>query len=164
MSKANAALKRRVWQGLFDLLLRSAPLRTASLARRGLTPNDSRGLASLDRRTGRSMRSLAEEWQCDPSNATFIIDRLEQLGLAVRQPLPDDRRVKLVMLTKKGEKIRDELLEEFHQPPPEFNDLERADLDALERVVAKLTAQPAPASAASRGRDGAPKARSPRTT
>jgi DNA-binding MarR family transcriptional regulator len=136
---ATDALARRVWQALFDLLIRSAPVRTASLARRGLTPNDSRALFSLDPRTGRSMRSLADEWQCDPSNATFIVDRLEELGLASRQPLLHDKRVKLVVLTRKGEKTRTDLLQEFHQPPPEFDRLDRADLEALERVLAKLT-------------------------
>jgi DNA-binding MarR family transcriptional regulator len=151
MSKADDALKRGVWQTLFDLLIRSAPVRTASLARRGLTPNDSRGLFSLDRRIGRSMRSLADEWQCDPSNATFIVDRLEELRLAARQPLLNDRRVKLVVLTGKGEKIRAELLREFHQPPPEFEGLDRADLEALARIVAKLTSAPA-ANVASRHR------------
>jgi DNA-binding MarR family transcriptional regulator len=144
---ATDALARRVWQALFDLLIRSAPVRTASLARRGLTPNDSRALFSLDPRTGRSMRSLADEWQCDPSNATFIVDRLEELGLASRQPLLHDKRVKLVVLTRKGEKTRTELLHEFHQPPAEFDGLDRADLEALERVVAKLTSAPTPAVA-----------------
>ena len=124
------AQARRVWQALFELLVRSAPLRTASLARRRLTPNDSRALFSLDPGSGRSMRSLAEEWQCDPSNATFIVDRLEQLGLASRQRLRQDKRVKLVVLTRKGEKTRTELLEEFYQPPPEFDRLGRADLEA----------------------------------
>src|SRR5262245_26841223 len=144
MSKsATDALARRVWQGLFDLLVRSAPIRTASLARRGLTPNDSRALFSLDPRTGRSMRSLADEWHCDPSNATFIVDRLEELGLASRQPLLHDKRVKLVALTRKGEKTRADLLHEFHQPPAEFERLDREDLDALERIVAKLTHAPA---------------------
>jgi DNA-binding MarR family transcriptional regulator len=138
--EAEKAVARRVWQTLLDLLIRSAPVRTASLARRGLTPNDSRGLFSLDPRTGRSMRSLADEWQCDPSNATFIVNRLEELGLASRQPLLNDKRVKLVVLTRKGEKTRTELLEEFHQPPPEFDRLGRADLEALESIVAKLTA------------------------
>ena len=135
---ATEALARRVWQRLFDLLIRSAPVRTASLARRGLTPNDSRALFSLDPRTGRSMRSLADEWQCDPSNATFIVDRLEELGLASRQPLLNDKRVKLVVLTRKGERTRADLLQEFHRPPPEFDHLARADLEALERVLAKL--------------------------
>jgi DNA-binding MarR family transcriptional regulator len=139
MSKsATDALARRVWQALFELLIRSAPVRTASLARRGLTPNDSRALFSLDSRTGRSMRSLADEWQCDPSNATFIVDHLEELGLASRQPLLHDKRVKLVVLTRKGEKTRTNLLHEFHQPPAEFDELDRTDLETLERIVAKL--------------------------
>ena len=140
-------LARRVWQGLFELLTRSAPMRTASLARRGLTPNDSRALFSLDPRTGRSMRSLADEWQCDPSNATLIVDRLEELGLASRQPLLTDKRVKLVVLTRKGENTRSDLLHEFHRPPAEFDELTRADLEALERIVAKLTSAPAPGAA-----------------
>ena len=148
MSKsATDASARRVWQALFDLLIRSAPVRTASLARRGLTPNDSRALFSLDPRTGRSMRTLADEWQCDPSNATFIVDRLEELGLASRQPLLHDKRVKLVMLTRKGEKTRTDLLHEFHQPPAEFDGLDRTDLEALERIVTKLTSEPTPAVA-----------------
>ena len=158
MSKsATEAVARRVWQALFDLLIRSAPVRTASLARRGLTPNDSRALFSLDPRTGRSMRSLADEWQCDPSNATFIVDRLEQLGLASRQPLLHDKRVKLVALTRKGEKTRTDLLQEFHQPPAEFDGLDRADLESLERIVAKLTSAPTSAGASRhrwRGEDG----------
>jgi DNA-binding MarR family transcriptional regulator len=132
-------LARRVWQAMFDLLIRTAPVRTASLTRRGLTPNDSRALFSLDPRTGRSMRSLADEWQCDPSNATWIVDHLEELGLARRQPLLHDRRVKLVVLTRKGARTRAELLQEFHQPPPEFDRLNHADLNALDRLLAKLT-------------------------
>jgi DNA-binding MarR family transcriptional regulator len=132
-------LAQRVWQALFDLLISSAPLRTASLARRGLTPNDSRGLFSLDPRAARSMKSLADEWKCDPSYATFIVDRLEELGLASRQPLLHDKRVKLVVLTRKGAKTRADLLREFHQPPPEFERLPRADLEALERMLATVT-------------------------
>src|SRR3954471_21160227 len=84
-------LARAVWQAMFDLLIHSAPVRTTSLARRGLTPNDSRALFSLDRQTGRSMRSLADQWACDPSYATSIVNRLEQLGLAKRQVVAHDR-------------------------------------------------------------------------
>jgi len=138
-SVATDELARAVWRALFDLLIRSAPLRTKSLARRGLTPNDSRALFSLDPRTGRSMRSLSDEWECDPSNATWIVDHLEELGLAKRQVVLHDRRVKLVVLTRKGQKTRTELLREFHQPPPEFDALERADLELLDRVLAKLS-------------------------
>jgi DNA-binding MarR family transcriptional regulator len=147
MSRARtskAALARQVWSLMFDYLIRSAPQRTRSLANRGLTPNDSRALFTLTVDEGRTMRSLADAWQCDPSNATWIIDRLETLGLAERRLLPNDRRVKLVVLTRKGQQMRAELLEEFHRPPPELAGLDRENLEILLDVLAKLT----PASAA----------------
>jgi DNA-binding MarR family transcriptional regulator len=136
------ALARRVWRAMFDLLMRTAPLRTKSLARRRLTPNDSRALFSLDADTGRSMRSLADEWECDPSNATWIVDHLEELGLAQRQIVAVDKRVKLVVLTSRGQKTRTELMNEFHQPPGEFALLDRTDLEALERALAKMAPTP----------------------
>ena len=123
---------------MFDLLMESAPQRTRSLSRRGLTPNDSRALHALNAEAGLPMRSLAEAWACDPSNATWIVDRLEALGLAERQPSPADRRVKLVRLTAKGQRTKAELLEEFYQPPDELAGLDCADLDALERILEKL--------------------------
>jgi DNA-binding MarR family transcriptional regulator len=136
---ATDALAREVWRAMFELLISSAPARTKSLARRGLTPNDSRALFSLDAQAGRSMRSLADEWECDPSYATWIVDRLEELGLARRQVVQHDRRIKLVVLTRKGNNTRSELLKEFHQPPPEFAALDREDLEALDRVLAKMS-------------------------
>src|SRR5919202_3764002 len=91
-STGKAALARRVWSRMFDFLMVTAPQRARSLGRRGLTPNDSRALGSLDAEAGRTMRSLAEEWECDASNATWIVDRLERLGLAERRTVPEDRR------------------------------------------------------------------------
>jgi DNA-binding MarR family transcriptional regulator len=64
------------------------------------------------------MRSLADEWECDASNATWIVDRLERSGLAERRTVARDRRVKLVVLTPKGAETKRELMEEFHSPPP----------------------------------------------
>jgi DNA-binding MarR family transcriptional regulator len=133
-----AELARRVWGRMFDFLMRTAPERGRSLGRRGLTPNDARALSSLDRETGRTMRALAEEWECDASNATWIVDRLERSGLAERRAVPHDRRVRHVVLTAKGERTRAELLEEFHTPPPELVGLSRADLEALDRALGKL--------------------------
>jgi DNA-binding MarR family transcriptional regulator len=126
---------------MFDLLMRSAPERGRALAARGLTPNDSRALFSLDTGEGRNMRSLADSWKCDPSNATWIVDRLEKLGLAERKDVPHDRRVKLVVLTPKGLKTRAALLNEFHRPPAELSALDAEDLEALERILAKLSPQ-----------------------
>ncbi len=136
--RSNRKLARQVWGRMFDFLMRTAPERTRSLGRRGLTPNDSRALASLDREAGRTMRDLAEEWECDASNATWIVDRLERFGLAERQEVPTDRRVRQVVLTARGDRVRAELLDEFHTPPGELLQLSRKDLEALARVLDKL--------------------------
>jgi DNA-binding MarR family transcriptional regulator len=81
---------------------------------------------------------MADQWECDASNATWIVDRLERLGLAERRAVPHDRRVKLVVLTAKGDQTKAELLEEFHTPPPELLGVSRRDLEALDRALDKL--------------------------
>jgi DNA-binding MarR family transcriptional regulator len=84
------------------------------------------------------MRSLAEAWECDASNLTWIVDRLETLGLAERKTVPHDRRVKLVVLTAKGLKTKVALMKEFHTPPAELLHLDHVDLEDLQRVLEKL--------------------------
>jgi DNA-binding MarR family transcriptional regulator len=137
-SKTRTALARRIWQLMFEFLMRTAPDRSRSLGRRGLTPNDSRALASLDPREGRTMRSLADEWECDASNATWIVDRLEKFGLAERLTVPHDRRVKLVVLTARGVKTKAELMEEFLTPPAELLGMDQRDLETLQRALDKF--------------------------
>jgi DNA-binding MarR family transcriptional regulator len=123
---------------MFEFLIRTGPERSAALARRGLTPNDSRALNSLDAEEGRTMRSLAEEWQCDASYATQVVDRLETLGLATRRSVAHDRRLKVVHLTSQGARLRAELMEEFHAPPAELLALTSAELEALARALERL--------------------------
>jgi DNA-binding MarR family transcriptional regulator len=139
-SKAAAAAE--LWRRLFDFFIATRHQRDRVLARLGLTPNDARALGSLDLHEGRSMRSLAEAWGCDASNVTWMIDRLEQRGLAERRSVQVDRRVKQVVLTPLGVKTKADLLEGVYQPPPELLELDRADLDALRKAVAKLPAEP----------------------
>src|SRR5690242_18149302 len=137
-SKSKEARARRVRQLMFDFLMRTAPHRTDVLGRFGLTPNESRALGSLSQEEGRTMRSLADEWRCDASNATWIVDRLERAGLAVRRDQPNDRRVKLVLLTAKGARMKNDVMEAFYAPPPELLTLDSADLTALERLLQQL--------------------------
>jgi DNA-binding MarR family transcriptional regulator len=141
------ALARRAWSRMFDFLIRTGPERAHVLARRGLTPNDSRALSSLDPRAGRSMRALADAWECDASYATLIVDRLESLGLAARRADPNDRRVKLVRLTAAGRRLQMEILEEFHRPPAALLELTREQLRILERALNPLPGQGGSASA-----------------
>jgi DNA-binding MarR family transcriptional regulator len=136
--KTKAARARRVWELMFDFLIDTAPRRTEVLGQLGLTPNDSRALGSLRPDAGRTMRSLADEWRCDASNATWIVDRLERAGLAERRPQPNDRRVKLVVLTSKGVRTKGELMEAFHTTPPELLTLDNAELEILQRTLERL--------------------------
>lgn len=137
-SATKTALAADAWRGLFDFIIATAGQRNSALARAGLTPNDGRALSSLDAETGRTMRSLAREWECDASTATWIVDRLEGKGLAERRSHPTDRRVKLVVLTPKGVQTRTEMTAQMYAPPPELLELDRADLVALRDATARL--------------------------
>ena len=57
-----------------------------------------------------SRRELAERLQCDPSNVTFLVDRLESRGLLTRARARSDRRIKALALTPAGIELRDRLI------------------------------------------------------
>jgi MarR family transcriptional regulator, organic hydroperoxide resistance regulator len=133
-----AALAAEVWRDIFNLIIATASQRNRSLARLGLTPNDSRALHSLDQETGRTLRALADEWQCDASTATWIVDRLETKGLAERRAHPSDRRARHVFLTPLGVQKRAEMVAETYTPPSELLTLDRTDLITLRDALARL--------------------------
>jgi len=55
-------------------------------------------------------RELATRMSCEPSNVTFVLDRLEQQALIQRQPHPTDRRAKQIVLTPAGRRCRANVL------------------------------------------------------
>jgi DNA-binding MarR family transcriptional regulator len=65
-----------------------------------------------------TMRDLAERMSCEPSNATFVVDKLEKQGLIERRPHPTDRRAKHLVLTAEGEALRERLLELLSRDSP----------------------------------------------
>jgi len=52
------------------------------------------------------MRDLAQRLCCDASNVTGIVDHLEARGLVERRVAPADRRVKNLVLTDAGQRVR----------------------------------------------------------
>jgi len=139
--RTKAELAADVWRRLFDFIIATAAERNRVLGTHDLTPNDSRALFVLDAKLGRTMGSLAEEWGCDASYATSVVDRLESRGLAERRAQPGDRRVKLAVLTAAGAKLRATLVRELYHPPRELAALATSDLRALWLAVAKLPAR-----------------------
>jgi len=152
-AKAAAAA---AWRHIFDYIIATAPERVAVLDRLGLTPAESRALISLDPNAGRSMRSLADAWACDPSNATWLVDRLERHGLARRVAQDGDRRVKAVVLSAKGRRTRAELLESQYTPPRDLVTLPKRDLVALREAASKLPSRRPGPSRRSPSRSSAP--------
>jgi len=86
------------------------------------------------------MHELASLLACDSSNVTGLVDRLEARGLVARQPSPDDRRVKRVVLTPGGRELREQMLRRVGRPPEGLErlsvDEQRQLRDLLSRVLA----------------------------
>ena len=78
-------------------------------AAHGLNPGAMNALLFLEPGQPCSMGALADAWKCDASNVTWLVDRLEEHGLAERRPHPTDRRVRTVALTRKGTKMRTQI-------------------------------------------------------
>lgn len=102
-----------------------------------LTPSTLRFLLVLSTGEARPMRALAEDWHCDPSWVTSIVDQLEQRGFAERRVDASDRRAKLVGLTAQGEKARDHALSLLSVPPPGIASLAPDDQRALRDLLRK---------------------------
>jgi MarR family transcriptional regulator, organic hydroperoxide resistance regulator len=83
----------------------------------------------------RPMGELAKILACDSSNMTGITDRLEQRGLVRRAPAENDRRVKLIVLTDEGERLREEITKRLAEPPPAIAALKLADQEALRDIL-----------------------------
>ena len=137
-STTKLVLAAEAWRPLVRFFFDTVRHRQRVLHSEGLSPNDIRALMVLDPSEGRPMGDLADAWSCDASNATFIVDRLEERGLAERRTVPTDRRLKLVVLTERGAELRGLVLERFFEPPPELLELSRADLEALREAAARL--------------------------
>jgi DNA-binding MarR family transcriptional regulator len=106
----------------------------------GLTVGLLRALKELPEGEGVSMRRLAEEWKCDASYVTGVIDHLEARGFAKRRPHPTDRRVKHVVLTMSGRRARQKADKLLAVPPRSFATLTAAEQRQLRDLMRKIVA------------------------
>src|SRR5215204_7429951 len=83
----------------------------------------------------RKMSELAQALFCDNSNVTGIVDRLEERELVRREAAEGDRRVKLLVLTKDGERIRVEITKRMAEPPAPIASLPEKDQRALRDIL-----------------------------
>lgn len=85
-------------------------------------------------------RELATRMCCEASNATFILDRLEEQGLIERRPHPTDRRAKQIVLTAAGQRSRAGALELLDRQSP-LAALSTSDQRSLRSLLQALVAE-----------------------
>jgi DNA-binding MarR family transcriptional regulator len=101
----------------------------------GVPPPCAKALRAIDGPT--SMKDLASRLRCDGSFVTAIADALEERHLARRETDPKDRRVKNLVLTPAGDRLRErvqQLFEEF----PGLRKLEPEERAALIGMLRKM--------------------------
>jgi DNA-binding MarR family transcriptional regulator len=76
----------------------------AQVAELDLTPQQAALIGHLD--APLPMKEVAGRLHCDASNVTGLVDRLESRGLVERRVRPADRRVKELVLTDDGRRVR----------------------------------------------------------
>lgn len=139
-SATNPALANEVWRLLLQVLIGQRRYRFAQVATEtGLSLPQSFALQQLNPE-GRpeSMRALAQCLQVDPSAITGLVDRLETKGLVERRPDPDDRRVKALVLTPRGKRVRAHLRRILDEPPPSLSRIDDERLLVMRDVLAAM--------------------------
>ncbi|GAB3217693.1 MarR family winged helix-turn-helix transcriptional regulator [Mycolicibacterium hippocampi] len=101
------------------------------LAAHGLTMWGYAVLSALDRGAIRTQAALAESINADKTRIIPTLDELQQLGYIERFPDPDDRRVRLLAITKSGRAVKDAAQAEIQRGEEQW----LAELTAEERRV-----------------------------
>ncbi|MFD0414971.1 MarR family winged helix-turn-helix transcriptional regulator [Streptomyces sp. NPDC127108] len=127
----------RAWQGLNTLLMDRHNRRKEVAEALGMSFSRIRALRRIAPGP-LTLRELAQRLSADPPYTTVIVDDLVRRGFAERVPHPVDRRAKLVRLTAEGEAAADRAVAILSAPPADLLALGREDIEALDRVVAKL--------------------------
>lgn len=127
---------------LVDLLFTVMPMVADHVNSRledlGMTTTDYWALRSVE--GPMPMKDLATCMDIDPSYVTLVADRLEELGLIERQPHPTDRRVKNLVLTAKGAKLKASLPDTLWSGQTLFSALDNGERATLIQTLTKLAA------------------------
>jgi DNA-binding MarR family transcriptional regulator len=132
---------QEAWGLFWRIFSADKPRRLAVMTELGLSFQQAMALMRLEPGAPLPMSQLAQALQCDNSNVTGIVDRLEAAGLAERRPAERDRRVKAVALTERGESVRAVVQQRAGQPPPELAALSAADAEALRDILRRAVGE-----------------------
>lgn len=123
---------------LLDVAERLRQHWAAHAAALGLTAIQAKVLLRLLPGEAIPMRKLAEQLDYDASNLTTLVDRLAAHGALERQSDPTDRRVKALVLTPEGERLRKQFWHNLVTDAGPLTPLRETDLRNLIRLLTKL--------------------------
>jgi DNA-binding MarR family transcriptional regulator len=126
---------REAWRLLVELAFANKGRFVATMAEFDLTPVQGHVLRILEPERPLPMNDLAEALNCDASNVTGLVDRLEHRRLVERRPGARDRRVKELALTRDGVALRERVLHRMSEPPEAIAGLSPADQRALRDIL-----------------------------
>ena len=106
----------------------------------GLSPAQVTALLTLVPGEAIPMRSLAAQLDYDASNLSVLVDRLERRGAVQRRPDPGDRRVKVLVLTPEGERLRAGFWGALTEDPGPLAPLGDAELRSLAQILGVIGA------------------------
>ncbi len=132
-TKVSAASE--AWQLVNELVHSQRQALMAIASELELSVPQTMALRRLDPERPMAMSELAGALRCDNSNVTGIIDRLEDRELVRREPSAQDRRVKMLTVTPKGEALRDRLAALWDRPPAALAELDPEDQVALRDIL-----------------------------
>jgi DNA-binding MarR family transcriptional regulator len=132
-------LGSETWSLLQKLAFSQRPQWMAVIREYDLIPPHWIALQALEE--PKPMGELAKQLSCDNSNVTWITDRLEERGLVTRTQADYDRRVRLLVLTDEGRKLRAEISDRLAEPPPAIAGLSPDDQRALRDILARAVEQ-----------------------
>jgi DNA-binding MarR family transcriptional regulator len=120
----------------------------------GLSPAQVTALLTLVPGEAVPMRSLAARLDYDASNLSVLVDRLERRGALERRPDPGDRRVKALVLTTEGERLRTAFWRALTEDPGPLAPLGDTDLRGLAQILGVLGAGAPDGTEAAQARPG----------
>jgi DNA-binding MarR family transcriptional regulator len=123
-----------------------------------LHPREFTVLRAVKASDGQSQQALADRLHIPPSRMVAIVDELESRGLIERRPDPNDRRVRALYVTTRGQTLLQEAFDLVVEHERAISDTLTADeraqlLELLNRIAARLSL---PTDVHSALRDGDP--------
>ena len=138
MTRRSGAELERAWQTFVALVMDTrGDYRRAASAATGLPFSRLRALKRVAK-APMTLRALADAMSTDAPAATVIVNDLEERGLVVREPHPDDRRAKVVSATAEGKRVLRALSSVPDPVPSPFDALDERDVAHLVRLAEKL--------------------------